>query len=197
MTSLQQTPNALYPKIFKKLEKIKNDACICVCHWQSGLEFEVDHLYGPTELWIWLDVRFPVVSSSFLEFRASVLALLVTTVDTNLKNMWSTAIIWQHILKLMRQAFMPCQDLRHGKMTPIMWYCPHLWGFSQDNQWKRERRNSMNWQLLTRSVVVGMWLIVKITASKVIMHGFTLSQRTLIKKCGRKKIWKGSLIVER
>ena len=47
MAALQQTPNAFCPKIFKKLEKIQNDACICVCHWQSGLEFEVDHSYGP------------------------------------------------------------------------------------------------------------------------------------------------------
>lgn len=47
---LQQTPNALCPKIFKMLEKIKSDSRICVCQWQNGLEFEVDHPYGPCQI---------------------------------------------------------------------------------------------------------------------------------------------------
>lgn len=42
----QQTPNALCPKIFKLFEKIKSDSRLCVCQWQSGLEFEIDHPYG-------------------------------------------------------------------------------------------------------------------------------------------------------
>lgn len=60
--TLQQTPNALCPKIFIKLEKAKSDSTVYMSQWQNGLEFEVKQLDAPL-----------VVSGNYLGFDVSTL----------------------------------------------------------------------------------------------------------------------------